>query len=457
MKQGQLLKQKQNIKLTPQLQMAIKILQYSRLELDQEIEQAIESNPFLELSDANSSNENMPTEISEDKNSLTEFTDAVLDSSRQNQLDDDYDPLEHIPQTGNLSSHLLEQLQLSQLSPRDLVIGEALIDSLNEDGYCLCTWQDIRQACRVSPEVSDQEIETVLHLIQQFDPIGVAARSLSECLLIQLQHTDCEAHLLNVAQAIASEHLDCLAKSGTNGVVKNGAFNPEHAAQAISILKALDPKPGAGFNAKTVHYVEPDFWVEKVRGVWKIHSFKQNKLRINDFYQSLIKQSRGNDSAYMKQHLQEANWLIKSIQSRQDTLKSILKTIIKKQSAFLEQGPKALQALSQKEVAELIGVHESTVSRACSNKYLRTSFGTYELRALFKSGVSNDVGTMQASTAVHAWIQDLISNENPAKPLSDSHLVDALKLKGLTVARRTVAKYRESLNIPASYLRQKHL
>lgn len=457
MKQGQQLKQSQSIKLTPQLQMAIKILQYSRIELDHEIEQAIESNPFLELSDSHVSSENAPPEISENKNSLTEFTDAVLDSSRQKQIDEDYDPLELIPQTESLSSHLMEQLQLSQLGARDLVIGEALIDSLNEDGYCLCSWQDIRQACRTSPELSDQEIETVLHLIQQFDPIGVAARSLSECLLIQLQHTECEQQLLSIAQAIASEHLDCLAKSGSAGVVKNTRYNPDHAAQAISILKALDPKPGAAFNAKTVHYVEPDFWLEKVRGVWKIHVYKQNKLRINHFYQSLIKQSRGNDSVYMKQHLQEANWLIKSIQSRQDTLKSILKAIIKKQTDFLEQGPKALQALTQKEIAEQIGVHESTVSRACSNKYLRTSFGTYELRALFKSGISHDSGNTQASTAVHVWIQELVSNENPQKPLSDSDLVAALKLQGFTVARRTVAKYRESLNIPASYLRQKHL
>jgi RNA polymerase sigma-54 factor len=457
MKQGQQFKQSQGIKLTPQLQMAIKILQYSRIELDYEIEKAIESNPFLELSDSQSSPEKTPPELSESSNSLNDFTEAVLDSSRQKQINDDFDPLELIPQTGSLSTHLLEQLQLSHLSQRDIAIGEALIDSLNDDGYCHCSWQDIRLACRVSPEVSDQEIETVLHLIQQFDPIGVAARTLSECLLVQLQHTDCDEHLLSMAQTIANQHLDCLAKLGAAGVVKNGSFNPDHAAQAISIIKALDPKPGAAFNAKTVHYVEPDFWVEKVRGVWKLHAFKQSKLRINHFYQSLIKQSRGNDNAYMKQHLQEANWLIKSIQSRQDTLKSILKAIIKKQHAFLEQGPKALQAQTQKDIAEQIGVHDSTVSRACSNKYLRTSFGTFELRALFNSGVSNDAGTIQASTAVHVWIQELVSKENPKKPLSDSQLVNALKLKGLTVARRTVAKYRESLNIPASYLRQKNL
>ncbi|HWS39841.1 MAG TPA: RNA polymerase factor sigma-54, partial [Arenimonas sp.] len=206
-----------------------------------------------------------------------------------------------------------------------------------------------------------------------------------------------------------------------------------------------------------VEYIEPDFWLEKVRGNWKIHALKQHTLRINSFYQSLIAQSRGNDSVYMKQNLQEASWLIKSLQSRQETLKRVVKAIIKKQHAFLESGPKALQALTMKEIADQIGMHESTVSRACSNKYLRTTYGIYELRAFFSAKLTTEQGEAQSASAIHAWIRELVAQEDPAKPLSDSHLVSALKLKGISAARRTIAKYRESMNIPASYLRQKNL
>lgn len=455
MKQNLQLQQKQSVKLTPQLQMAIKLLQYSRMELQQEIERAVESNPFLEIVDQQNQAEHRTPELEPVTHSLAEFTESTLDTARPAPIDEDFNILEHIAQTGTLSSHLLEQLRLSSVSTRDFVIGEAIIDSLNEDGYFLCSWQDIQLACPLNPQVTDSEIETVLQVIQQFEPVGVASRTLSECLVIQLQQLELEPKIQQIAEMIATHHLDQLAQCGLAGVVKILNEKSELVAQAVSTLKTLDPKPGAAFNAPIVQYVEPDYWLENVRGNWKIHALKPQSLRINSFYQSLIKQSRGNDSVYMKQHLQEASWLIKSIQARQDTLKRVLKAIIKKQQAFLEQGPKAIQALTLKDIAEQIGMHESTVSRACQNKYLRTTYGTFELRTFFSAGVGSESGNIQASGAVQAWIRELVAQEDPAKPLSDSQLVNALQRNGMTVARRTVAKYRESLNIQASYLRQK--
>lgn len=455
MKQNLQLKQSQGLKLTPQLQMAIKLLQYSRLDLNQEIERAVESNPFLELMDQQVASDTQMPVLDPVTHSLAEFTESILDTAKHAPIDDDFNALEHIAQSGTLSSHLLEQLRLSHVSNRDFAIGEALIDSLNDDGYCLCSWQDIRQATRFTPECSDTEIETMLHLIQQFDPLGVAARTLSECLLIQLQHLALEPTIRKLTQTIAESQLDQLVQLGAAGIAKKINANPEHIAIAVSTLKTLDPKPGAAFNVRDVEYVDPDFWLEKVRGQWKIHSLKQHRLGINRFYQNLIKQSRGHDSAYMKQHLQEANWLIKSLQSRQDTLKRVIKAIVKSQQGFLDFGPKAIKALTLKDIAEQIDMHESTVSRACQNKYLRTNFGTFELRTLFSASVSTEQGSTQAAGAIQAWIRELVANEDPKKPLSDTQIMKALLQHELTVARRTVAKYRENLNIPPSYLRQK--
>ncbi len=454
------LSQSQHLKLTPQLQMAIKLLQYSSLELEQDIARAIESNPFLEranelqleptaLPDAELSTPQEPAEWQENlaiASGLERTTHANADSA-----------LEWVAETRSLRTHLLEQLHLCAISSRDWLIGEALIDNLNEDGYLACVFDEIRAATSLKPAPSDAEIEAVLHLIQQLDPLAVASRSLSECLLLQLQHLDADKTILALAKQIASQHLSLLAQSGAIGLVAAFGFDAWQTAQAVGLLKTLDPKPGAAFSSVRIDYVRPDYRVEKLAGRWKIQALVDDRqhLAINAYYQGLVGVASNQDSAYLKQHLQEANWLIKSIHARQLTIKRVVAAIVSLQKPFLEHGIAGLTVMTMKDIAEQLGMHESSISRACSGKYLATPHGTFELNTLFRSGIVNAQGQMHSSSAIQSQIAQLIQQENPRKPLSDAQLVALLKQQGLGIARRTVAKYREALNLPASHVRQK--
>ncbi len=454
------LSQSQHLKLTPQLQMAIKLLQYSSLELEQNIELAIESNPFLERVNEL---QNEPTALPDAQLRVTqeqpEWQENLAISSGLERAShaDAESALEWVAETRSLRMHLLEQLQLCAISPRDWMIGEALIDNLNDDGYLACAFQEIRTSTMLSPEPSDAEIEAVLHLIQQFDPLAVASRNLSECLLLQLQHMDAAKDIVALAKQIASQHLNVLAKSGAIGLANTYGFDASKCAQAVGLLKTLDPKPGAAFSSVSVEYVRPDYRVEKLAGRWKIQALLDDRqqLNINSFYHSLIGHSSSQDNAYLKQHLQEANWLIKSIQSRQLTIKRVVTAIVALQKPFLEHGIAKLNVMTMKDIAQQLSMHESSISRACSGKYLATPHGTFELNTLFRSGIANTQGQMQSSSAIQSKIAALIQQESAAKPLSDAQLVVLLQEQGLNIARRTVAKYREALNLPASHLRQK--
>jgi RNA polymerase sigma-54 factor len=453
-------KQSQSLKLTPQLQMAIKLLQYSSLELEQDIELAIESNPFLErVNDVQQEPAARPeTELHQNQQQPEWQENLVISSGLERTAHADADSaLEWVAETRSLRTHLLEQLQLCSIGPRDWLIGEALIDNLNEDGYLACVFEEIRAATSLKPVPSDAEIETVLHLIQQLDPLAVASRSLSECLLLQLQHLDAEQHIVALAKQIASQHLAILANSGIMGLVSALGFDASQCAQAVGLLKTLDPKPGAAFSSVRVEYVRPDYRVEKLAGRWKIHALHDERqhLSVNSYYQGLISNANSQDLAYLKQHLQEANWLIKSIQSRQLTIKRVVTAIVALQKPFFEQGIAALTVMTMKDIAEQLGMHESSISRACSGKYLATPHGTFELNTLFRSGIANTQGQIHSSSAIQAQIAVLIQQESPSKPLSDAQLVVLLNKQGLSIARRTVAKYREALNLPASHLRQK--
>ena len=454
------LSQSQHLKLTPQLQMAIKLLQYSSLELEQDIELAIESNPFLErVNELQSEPTALPDTQLQQNQDLPEWQENLTISSgleRTNHADAD-SALEWVAETRSLRTHLIEQLQLCSIGPRDWMIGEALIDNLNDDGYLACGFEEIRETAPLSPTPSDAEIEAVLHLIQQLDPLAVASRSLSECLLLQLQHLDAAKDIVALAKQIASQHLAILAKSGVIGLVNTLGFDASQCVQAVGLLKTLDPKPGAAFSAVRVEYVRPDYRIEKLGGRWKLRALQDERqqLSVNSYYQGLIGSANSQDSAYLKQHLQEANWLIKSIHSRQQTIKRVLTAIISLQKPFLEQGIAGLTVMTMKDIAELLGLHESSISRACSGKYLATTHGTFELNTLFRSGIANAQGQMQSSSAIQSQIAKLIERESPSKPLSDAQLVVLLNEQGLSIARRTVAKYREALNLPASHLRKK--
>ena len=450
---------RQSTKLTPQLQLALKLLQCTQTELEQEIENALAANPMLERVDTDTETtalNDAPAAFSgEDADPETEHAEADFPHTAAPEPEESL--WDALPEPKTLRSHLGEQLQLSALSRRDLAIGEVLIDSLDEDGYCQAGVEDLRTASALSPPAMDAEIEAVRHLIQRFDPAGVASRSLSECLQVQLTQIAAETELLTLATDIATRHLDVLAKGGTAAVAKAGGFDPLRTAEAVALLKTLDPKPGALFQYSRTEYVEPDFAVIPKRNGWQVQSLRDSgqHLRLNAYYLKLTRNSRGADAAHLAQYLQEARWLIAGIASRRDTLLKVVKAVVRKQTPFLESGPSALQAMSMREIAESIGLHESTVSRACSGKWLATPHGMLELGSLFGSGITDDSGTVQAAGAVQGQIAALIAGESAGKPLSDAKLEQLLAARGLPVARRTIAKYREALGIAPSHLRKK--
>ncbi len=451
--------QKLGQKLTPQLQMAVKLLYYSRIELDQEIENALAGNPVLER--VEEANETLSlSAMDADQNAppaeeLAQTEHAVFDGIEASEVVQS--PWDNIAEPETLNAHLLGQLNLSALNARDRRIGEALIDSLNDDGYCTVPFEDIRRAADLSPAADDAEIETVRHLLQQFDPLSVASKDLSECLLLQLAYLDASDEVLALARTIAAQHLDALAKSGAQSLAKTLGVSAEHAGQAVNLLKTLNPKPGAVFHHSRTEYLEPDFIAVKSKKNWQIRPVNEprHQLRINAVYRKLAKQTASTEARLLAPYLQEAQWLIASIASRQETLKRVAETLAVKQQAFLESGISALQTLRMREVADAIGMHESTVSRACSGKYLATAYGLFELSRLFRSGIAREGGDSPASDALQARIIELISKENSARPLSDAQLEKLLAAEGQPIARRTVAKYREAARIPPSHSRRK--
>ena len=450
---------RQSTKLTPQLQLALKLLQCTQTELEQEIDNALAANPMLERVDADTEAAALPdapADFSDDAEA-GDSADADADFRHAATPEAEESLWDLMPEPKTLRSHLGEQLQLSGLSRRDQAIGEAVIDSLDDDGYCQASADDLRIASALKPPAVDAEIEAVRHLIQRFDPVGVGSRTLSECLQVQLAHIAAEPGLLALATDIAARHLDTLAKGGATAVAKAGGFEALGTAEAVALLKTLDPKPGALFQHSRTEYVEPDFAVLPKRNGWQVQGLRDagQQLRLNAYYLKLARNSRGADAAHLAQYLQEARWLIAGIASRRDTLLKVVKAVVRKQTPFLDAGPSALQAMSMREIAERIGLHESTVSRACSGKWLATPHGMIELGSLFGSGITDDSGTVQAAGAVQSQIADLIADEPAGKPLSDAKLGQLLAARGLPVARRTIAKYREALGIPPSHLRKK--
>jgi len=450
---------RQSTKLTPQLQLALKLLQCTQTELEQEIDNALAANPILERVDADTEAAalpNAPADFS-DEAEAGDSADVDADFRHTATPEAEESLWDLMPEPKTLRSHLGEQLQLSALSRRDLAIGEALIDSLDEDGYCQASAEELRTASALAPPAKEAEIEAIRHLIQRFDPVGVASRSLSECLQVQLTQIAAKPALMALATDIALRHLDVLARGGATAVAKAGGFDSLGTAEAVALLKTLDPKPGALFQHSRTEYVEPDFAVLPKRNGWQVQGLRDagQQLRLNAYYLKLARNSRGADAAHLAQYLQEARWLIAGIASRRDTLLKVVKAVVRKQTPFLDAGPSALQAMSMREIAESIRLHESTVSRACSGKWLATPHGMIELGSLFGSGITDDSGTVQAAGAVQSQIADLIAGEPAGKPLSDAKLEQLLAARGLPVARRTIAKYREALGIPPSPLRKK--
>jgi RNA polymerase sigma-54 factor len=480
MKQSLNLRLGQQLSLTPQLQQSLKLLQMSTLDLQQEIQQALESNMMLEIEEDSNEplfdsgfdkrNENIDTQTSE--GSQTDVPDELpIDSSWEDIYENSLvaagntsDMLDFEPQntkSSTLLDHLLWQLELTHVSERDRAIAVTIIDSINEDGYLVSSLEDIFQSLQNQLDDLDfDEVIAVLHRIQSFEPVGIGARNLSECLTLQLKQLPDTTPYKTEALAIVADYLDILATHGQEKIMRELQLTEQHTRLVIALIKTLDPRPGAKIQESDYEYVIPDVYVVKQSGQWQVSLNRDiaPKLRVNPFYSALIKRAdNSTDNTCMKNHLQEAKWFIKSLHNRNDTLLRVARCIVEKQSGFLEHGSVAMRPMILKDIAEELELHESTISRVTTQKYMHTPNGIVEFKYFFSSHVSTESGGECSSTAIRAFIKELISTENLAKPLSDDKIATLLKEKGINVARRTVAKYREAMSISPSNQRKRTL
>ena len=457
----------QQLVLTPQLRQAIHLLQLSAVELEAELAAAVESNPLLdwaegdvgiepaaappESGDGDAPDPGDPGDpVAED---WREPADSWSQGGGGGESGDDRDPAERIASPETLRDHLLWQLHLTHLSERDRRIGQVLVDAIDEDGYLRESFEALRGALRPEIEAGDDEMLAVLHQLQRFDPPGVGARDLGECLSLQLRLLPEQTPGRTIALRIAAEAIERLPRAGVAGLAPQLQCSEAEVAEALGLLRSMDPRPGGQLGAVDAdNYVVPDASVWREHGVWRIalSSSHAPRLTIHRGYEAMIGAASAEDASYLRSHLQEARWLLKNLQARGDTLLRVVRCLVRQQSGFLEFGDQALRPLTLREVAAEVGVHESTVSRAVSRKFVRTPRGTVPLRAFFASGIGTGAGGEASSTAIQSMIRRLVDAEDPRKPLSDARLADALKATGVPVARRTVAKYREAMNIPSS-------
>ena len=464
----------QQLVLTPQLRQALHMLQLPTLELEAEITAALESNPLLDWDEEAPSTAEAgsgdATDAPAEAASTLDDPPAAWDGDDEawperggsgaggGGFDDEGDVGDRMVQTDTLQDHLSWQLHLGHLSPRDRRIGAALIDAIDDDGYLREPFDAIAAALRPELDCGHDEILTVLRHVQRLDPNGVGARDLSECLALQLALLPDDTPGKALAERTALTLIDRLPRLGVDGLARALDCSPAEAETALQLLRSMDPRPGAQFGAVPLDtYVVPDCVITRQSGIWKVAlaGGQQPRPTIHRGYEQMIRHAGAADAGYLRGRLQEARWLLKNIEARGDTLLKVVRCLVHQQSGFLEFGAQALRPLTLREVAAEIGMHESTVSRAVARKHVRTPRGTLPLRAFFASGIDTAGGGEASSTAIQDMIRKLIDAENPRKPLSDARLADTLKASGVPVARRTVAKYREALNIPSSHERMR--
>lgn len=475
MKQSLQLRIGQSLTMTPQLQQAIKLLQMSTLDLQQEIQQALESNMMLEVEEddlptleyrekPSENNDQVTSEGSQtdmpDELPVDVSWDDVFESSLPAGDDSDSAEFETFRgKTQTLQDHLIWQLELTHVSERDYAIAVGIIDAINDDGYVATDLNDIYQGLLEQLDDLDMdEVQAVLHMIQNFDPVGVAALDLADCLRLQIVQLPNDTPFKNDALDFVCRHLELLASCDQARLMKRVGFNEDQMKGVLALIRTLDPKPGARLQEMDVEYVVPDVFVTKVKDQWVVNLNPEiaPKLRVNPFYSGMIKRAdNSQDNVSMKNHLQEARWFIKSLHSRNDTLLRVARSIVEKQGEFFEHGPIAMKAMVLRDIAEELELHESTISRVTTQKYMHTPQGVIEFKYFFSSHVSTDSGGECSATAIRALIKELVGNENPAKPLSDSKISDLLNEKGINVARRTIAKYREAMSIPSTSQRKR--
>lgn len=491
------LKLGQQLTMTPQLQQAIKLLQLSTLDLQQEIHQVLESNPMLEIEEdsedssadergKNAQQEEPGTRQESDNRASetgegtdTEWTETIPgDLAVDTNWDDVYQTTyttgggsqeteapdfdSRNAESESLQDHLLWQLNLTPMSDKDKEIGYSIIEAIDANGMLSSDIESIHAGLPLELEVDEDEVLAVLHRVQQFDPVGVGYRDLRECLLIQLNQL--EDQLLNGdiknAKVIVSDHLNLLGNRDYAQIMRRAKLKEPELRRAIAIIEDLDPRPGSDILPPSTSYVVPDVIVTKQPefGKWRVELNPDTapRLRINANYAALVKRADSSDvNNYLRDNLQEARWFLKSLQSRNETLMKVATRIVEHQKDFLEYGEEAMKPLVLHDIAEMVEMHESTISRVTTQKYMHTPRGIFELKYFFSSHVSTAGGGECSSTAIRAIIKKLIAAENARKPLSDSKITKLLEEQGINVARRTIAKYRESLSIPPSNERKR--
>lgn len=528
MKQGLQLRFSQNLSLTPQLQQAIKLLQMSTLDLNQEIDALLQTNPLLERGDSQEDeygNPIEPTETGADKSESdalssesnnseaaaatnnadqetattkndvatqeqsaslkeadgqsepvveeviaqtgefkTEFSDEYGEFSNGSRWDenatpddDDSDFKQQDTPTISLSAHLVDQVKLLVLSERDQTLLLLLIDSINEHGYLEASLESLAEQIPEDFELDMLELHTALQHLQNLDPIGVGARDLKECLNLQLNALAPETPERDLAQAIVNDHLKLLGARDYNKIKKALGCSEAALKTANDLIKQLNPRPGSAFaHIGSEHFIQHEVEVKKVKGIWVV-SLNESvipKIKINQLYASILKRNRDSSSQYLQSQMQEAKWMIKNIQQRFATILRVSQAIVDRQRNFLEYGEVAMRPLVLREIADELGLHESTISRVTTHKYMLTPRGIFELKYFFGSSVSTEAGGTCSATAIRALIKKMVEEENTKKPYSDNQITQLLGEQGIKVARRTIAKYRESMNIPPASLRK---
>ncbi|WP_407292183.1 RNA polymerase factor sigma-54 [Stutzerimonas zhaodongensis] len=500
MKPSLVLKMGQQLTMTPQLQQAIRLLQLSTLDLQQEIQEALDSNPMLEREEdgddfdtsdpmaesVEKKTESAATEQTEPDNHYEEPTHTVENledsdwgdripdelpvdtawediyqtsaSSLPSNDDDEWDFTTRTSSGESLQSHLLWQLNLAPMSDTDRLIAVTLIDCINPQGYLDETLEEVLDSFDPELDIELDEIEVVLRRIQQFEPAGVGARNLRECLLLQLRQLPERTPWLSEALRLVSDHLDILGSRDYSLLMRRMKLKEDELRQVIDLIQTLNPRPGSQIEAGEPEYVVPDVIVRKHNGRWlvELNQEAMPRLRVNAQYAGFVKRADSSaDNTFMRNQLQEARWFIKSLLSRNETLMKVATQIVEHQRGFFEHGDEAMKPLVLHDIAEAVGMHESTISRVTTQKFMHTPRGIYELKYFFSSHVSTAEGGECSSTAIRAIIKKLVAAENQKKPLSDSKIAGLLEEQGIQVARRTVAKYRESLGIAPSSERKR--
>ncbi|MGH8372206.1 MAG: RNA polymerase factor sigma-54 [Gammaproteobacteria bacterium] len=468
MKPALLLRQAQRLTMTPQLRQALTLLQMSGLELNQTLHEALDQNLLLERADeadettpaaSATPDDSAPTDDvpqPAESEALSDWDSAEVELSWQGSSEEPPEPL--APGGTTLQAHLLWQLELSRPSPQDAAIGAVLIDSLNDEGYLEDDLASLREALADSDAAPEaDEIEAVLHRVQSFDPPGVGARDLRECLQIQLRQMDPAQPAHALAQRLVDQHLDTLASHDHQHLCRILDVAAAELDAALVLVQSLNPRPGTSLGTDTVDYIHPDVLVRRRDGHWRVelNPHTAPRVRINAAYASALGRRQRDINPDLNRQLQEARWLVRSLRMRNETLLRVAETMVRHQSAFLDDGDEAMRPLLLKDVATELALHESTISRVVANKYIFTPRGTFAFRHFFSNELSTDDGGALSATAIRAMIKKLVAQEDPNQPLSDDRITRELVNRGVRVARRTVAKYREAMTIPPAYGRKR--